>query len=261
MDEPPIYFFTYNKPVGSEWRFAWQWPLPNEKRVKFYLGGGPSQGGPSGVNDGTLSATPPTSKVGQDEYMVDYSVNASNRNQKGLTYTTAPWASDVEMTGDPVVELWVSSTATPPSPSSPGAPTPTPVLDPPPTVTVYRNTLYPSHLVLPIGGYPLPAKIRIQPEVLCKKSQGVLTAFVSFPEGLDKGYLKDIKPDSLRCYGAAAVDLKMHKDRLIAKFRQQELNDIVLGAKNKLTVTGAFGKRYDYGNLTFEGSDEIRMLP
>ena len=35
-------------------------------------------------------------------------------DEKGLTYTTLPLATDVEMTGHPVIRLWVSSTASTP---------------------------------------------------------------------------------------------------------------------------------------------------
>jgi len=111
MDEPPIYYYALGAPAGEEWRFAWQWPLPNEQPTKYYLHAGPSGIG-SGVNDGILSTTPPTEVMGQDDYEVYYGLTEENMDEEALTYTTAPLASDVELMGYPVVHLWISSTAT-----------------------------------------------------------------------------------------------------------------------------------------------------
>lgn len=340
MDEPPVYFFTYNAPVGKEWRFAWQWPLPNEERINYYLGPGPSEGEPSGVNNGTLSMAHPGVVGAKDVYTVDYSVTAANRSQKGLTYTTAPLAADVEVTGHAVVELWISSTATdgdflayledvapngsstsftvegslrasnralhfPPydnsglpyhrtyeedqKPLHPGKPvelvfnvgptsyifkaghrirliitcadpTLTPRLDPPPVVSVYTNPIYRSHITLPIGGGPVGAYVRIEPGALDLHSQGEFTAFITFPKWLDKGYVKDINLNSIQCNGATAVSAKLHKDTLIAKFKRQDLDVTGAGHRVKLTVSGKFGSKFDYGQISFEGSDTVRII-
>jgi predicted acyl esterase len=75
------------------------------------------------VNDGVLSLALPASDGGKDEYVVDYTtssgkaarwVNAYSgpfgyldmvaNDEKGLTYTTAPLHSDMEVTGHPVVQ-------------------------------------------------------------------------------------------------------------------------------------------------------------
>jgi hypothetical protein len=110
MDEPPIYYFTRNAPAGEEWRFTWQWPLPNEKQTTYYFGGGPSGSPNTGVNDGILSLTAPVCATGQDDYNVDYGITAANRDARGLTYTTSALEDDVELTGYPQVHLCVSST-------------------------------------------------------------------------------------------------------------------------------------------------------
>ncbi|MFC1920970.1 CocE/NonD family hydrolase [Chloroflexota bacterium] len=112
MDEPPIYYYTGGAPEGKEWRSAWCWPLPNEKRVDYYLGPGTSGCKNAGINDGTLSTTSPTLAGEKDIYTVDYDVNAQNQSSKSLTYTTAPLTSDVEVTGHPVIHLWISSSTT-----------------------------------------------------------------------------------------------------------------------------------------------------
>ena len=83
------------------------------------------------VNDGQLSADLPSGDSGKDDYVVDYTTTSGTatrwdnavgggfdysgigeNDKKGLTYTTEALDEDVEVTGHPVVHLWVSSTAT-----------------------------------------------------------------------------------------------------------------------------------------------------
>jgi len=138
MDEPPIYYYTIGAPKGEKWQFAWEWPLPSEQATNYYFRSGPS-GSVSSVNDGLLRRTQPTDATGKDDYTVDYTTTTGSPDplkvrwtemlgaavygaplasdmtpldEKGLTYTTPPLASDVEVTGHPIVHLWVSSTAT-----------------------------------------------------------------------------------------------------------------------------------------------------
>lgn len=100
MDEDPVYYFTYNAPEGQEWQSAPAWPLPDEKRVDFYLG------------DGTLSTIEPAD-AGKDETTVSYDFRPGSENPAGaLIYETAPLKEDVQLTGHPSIKLWVSSTAT-----------------------------------------------------------------------------------------------------------------------------------------------------
>jgi len=129
MDEAPIHYWTMGAPKGEEWRSAWKWPLPNEELTNFYFQEGPSDSIQS-INDGLLDTDTPRAAIGQDDYVVDYTTTTGKSNRwangyggekgypdmasndaKGLTYTTAPLVSDVEVTGHPVVHLWVSSTA------------------------------------------------------------------------------------------------------------------------------------------------------
>jgi putative CocE/NonD family hydrolase len=117
MDEPPIYYYNMGATAGKEWRFAWQWPLPNEKQDNFYLHAGPSGSNVISAYDGSLSTALPTEVDEKDDYTTDYSVTCSHLmghcvyDQWGLTYTTDPLPVDVEITGHPIVHLWVSSTA------------------------------------------------------------------------------------------------------------------------------------------------------
>ena len=127
MDEDPIYYYTMNAPTGKEWGFTGQWPLPNQNRTKYYFDFGPTNTVAS-VNDGGLGTVAPTAFNTSDDYTVDYSVKvfdgafkenrrlftgdmATNTDSKGLTYTTAPLTDNINVTGHPVVNLWVSSTS------------------------------------------------------------------------------------------------------------------------------------------------------
>jgi putative CocE/NonD family hydrolase len=130
MDEPPIRYQVMNAPKDNEWRTANEWPLPEQKLTKYYFEEGPS-GSVNSANDGVLSLDSPPNESGKDEYLVDYSTTTgtatrwdnavgggfdypdmTENDRKGLTYTTEALAEDVEVTGHPVVCLWVSSTAT-----------------------------------------------------------------------------------------------------------------------------------------------------
>ena len=130
MDEPPIRYHVMNAPKDNEWRTANEWPLPEQKPAKYYFREGPS-GSVSSANDGLLRLDAPQNDSGKDEYTVDYTTTTgtatrwdnavgggfdysgmTENDKKGLTYTTGVLEEDVEVTGHPVVHLWVSSTAT-----------------------------------------------------------------------------------------------------------------------------------------------------
>jgi len=130
LDEDPIHYWTLGAPRGKEWRSTSEWPLPNEERQHFYFDAGPS-GSAESVNDGKLIVEAPVEAIVADEYTVDYttSVGIDNRwthtaggggrtplysgltrnEQRGLTYTTEPLEDEIEITGHPVVHLWVES--------------------------------------------------------------------------------------------------------------------------------------------------------
>jgi putative CocE/NonD family hydrolase len=101
MDEPAVYYYTYNAPPGSEWRSSAQWPLMNERRTTYYLGG-----------TKTLSIVAPSGSATKDEIAVDYEVTPDNMAEKGLVYETPDLSVDLQVTGHPQIVLYVSSTAT-----------------------------------------------------------------------------------------------------------------------------------------------------
>jgi hypothetical protein len=129
MSEPPIYYYTMGATPGQEWRAAQSLPLPNEQRTRYYLQAGPSSSVKS-VNDGLLDTHLVSDVTGQDSYTVDYTTTSGNgtrwtnayggpfhyrdmtpNDQKGLTYTSPPLPVDVEVTGHPLLHLWISCTA------------------------------------------------------------------------------------------------------------------------------------------------------
>jgi putative CocE/NonD family hydrolase len=131
MSEAPIYYYTMGEGQNSGWHSAWQWPLPEQKLTNFYFDGAKADSVDS-VNDGSLSLDLPVTTSGVDEYLVDYSTTSGKatrwsagydvmspvypntmmfNDEKGLTYTTPPLTTEVEVTGHPVVHLWVTSSA------------------------------------------------------------------------------------------------------------------------------------------------------
>jgi putative CocE/NonD family hydrolase len=131
MSEAPIYYYTMGDGKKSGWHSAWKWPLPDEKLTNYYFDGTHS-GRVDSVNDGTLSLALPVTTAGVDEYHVDYSTTTGTatrwtagynvmspvypttlmfNDEKGLTYTSSPLTAEVEVTGHPVVHLWVTSSA------------------------------------------------------------------------------------------------------------------------------------------------------
>jgi len=129
MSEPPIHYFRVGAPEADAWRDAEKWPLPQEKPTPYYLEAGPS-GSVRSANDGLLAEKAPGGDSGWDDYVIDYSTSTGTATRwhngrggnfnyadmapndgKGLTYTTPPLKTAVEVTGHPIVHLWVASTA------------------------------------------------------------------------------------------------------------------------------------------------------
>lgn len=120
MDEKPIRYYTM---VEDKWKFADTWPLPEARMVTYYL-----------TSDNLLSMDKPMNAEGHDTYRVDYSAGSGDltrwktlvgglpnahmypdrneQDKKLLVYTSVHLAQDIEVTGHPIVTLYVNSTAT-----------------------------------------------------------------------------------------------------------------------------------------------------
>ncbi len=115
LKEDPVHYWVINAPEATAWRSAKAWPLPNEKRTKYWFGAGTL---------GTAAPAAPADTGAKDEFTVDYSAEVSPdprwglghdfpelsaHDAKGLTWTTPPLSSPVEVTGHPIAHLWMSS--------------------------------------------------------------------------------------------------------------------------------------------------------
>jgi putative CocE/NonD family hydrolase len=110
MDEPRIHYETVNAaPAGGHaWRAANNWPL-NASRGTVYL-----------AADKALAAQAP-SAAGKTSFQVDYKPTCAHgtvlgptcpQDDKGATFTSVALGADMEVTGHPLADLWVSSSAT-----------------------------------------------------------------------------------------------------------------------------------------------------
>jgi uncharacterized protein len=115
--EKRFYYFT----IGEEkWKVTSTWPVAGTRMTRWYM-----------HETNLLSPHAPKSATGEDRYMVNFdaSTGAKNRwhtqvggqvtypdrseeDKKLLTYTTAPFEVDTEITGYPIANLLVTSTAT-----------------------------------------------------------------------------------------------------------------------------------------------------
>jgi predicted acyl esterase len=103
MREPAVTFFTYNAPKESQWRTSETWPLRAERRTDFYL-----------ASAGRLDRSRP-----QASSETPVAMGAAPASQTttvetapgGAIFETAPLTEDVEVTGHPVMTLWLKTDA------------------------------------------------------------------------------------------------------------------------------------------------------
>jgi putative CocE/NonD family hydrolase len=128
MDEPAIHYYVMGAPRKEAWQTSNQWPLEKQKLTRFYFSEGKT-GSIASVNDGYLTTESSGAPDAFDAYTVDYSTTSGKKSRwtainwprnypdmrsndkKGLTYTTSPLETDVEITGHPVVHLWLTMDA------------------------------------------------------------------------------------------------------------------------------------------------------
>ena len=111
-----LYYFTVGE---AKWKTTATWPLPQAKPTRWYLSEG-----------NALSSSAPNASAGEDSYQINFEAttgeknrwhtqvggqvsypNRANEDKKLLAYTAAPLNADTEITGYPVVDLFVTSTA------------------------------------------------------------------------------------------------------------------------------------------------------
>jgi putative CocE/NonD family hydrolase len=128
MDEPAIHYYLMGIPKKEAWQTSTQWPLVKQKTTSFYFGRDKT-GSVASVNDGFLTTEAPTTQEDFDAYTIDYTTTTGknsrwvaveeahkypdmrSNDKKALTYTTSPLETDVEVTGHPLVHLWLTTDA------------------------------------------------------------------------------------------------------------------------------------------------------
>ena len=110
-----LYYFTMGE---EQWKMTTQWPPEGQSSVKWYFDEG-----------NMLSPEKPEVEEASDEYKVNFNTSTGIRNRwytllsvpvkypdrevqdkMCLTYTSSPLEEDVEITGHPIVNLYLSST-------------------------------------------------------------------------------------------------------------------------------------------------------
>ena len=120
LSQDPIHYYTVNAPAGTEWRSSKTWPVAGMQPAKFFMAGSSPAGG-------ELQPQAPAGTGSQTTFTVRYDVSslASGKQPAGMLtgapprpvehggprFTTAPLKSDTEVTGDGIVDLWISSSA------------------------------------------------------------------------------------------------------------------------------------------------------
>jgi len=139
--EDPVVIYNMN---GDGWRTETAWPLEEAEDQTLYFdadnslnfkgseGAGGAEAAEGSAGETTGSGSGESAETGSDEYTVDFSTTANygdsydgarylmttpdvmpdrtDEDTKCLTYTTQPLTADTEVTGHPIVNLWVSST-------------------------------------------------------------------------------------------------------------------------------------------------------
>ena len=115
--EKVLFYYT----MGEErWKKTSVWPVAGTKNMRLYMAG-----------DNSLSESAPAATAGADAYTVDYEASTGEKNRwrtqlggqviypdrtgedrRLLTYTSQPLTADTEITGYPVINLYVTSTQT-----------------------------------------------------------------------------------------------------------------------------------------------------
>jgi uncharacterized protein len=113
-----LVFFTMGE---EQWKTAQTWPVPGSEPQRWYF-----------ANGGSLLRDAPVAVDAADRYAVDFQATTGTRNRwatnntgddvvygdrstadrRLLTYTSEPLTEDVEITGQPIVDLYVTSTHT-----------------------------------------------------------------------------------------------------------------------------------------------------
>jgi len=102
MKEARVTYYTYNAPPQNAWQSASSWPLPDQVATKLYLADhGLGRVAPKEPGQDTTPESPPPKA---NPILVE-------KPSGGLTYETAPLPHDLQVTGFPVMKVWISTRA------------------------------------------------------------------------------------------------------------------------------------------------------
>lgn len=102
MDEPAVTYFTYNAPKETQWRTSETWPLKTERRTNFFLT--PDGLAPASASAQSERPTPMSPPPAAQTTTIEAAPG-------GAFYETAALAEDMEVTGHPVMTLWLRTDA------------------------------------------------------------------------------------------------------------------------------------------------------
>lgn len=114
LSEPPVTYYTMGDAPGKEWHYAADFPVEGTTFPQLYLS-----------SENTLEESPAAegslSYTVREDIQIYEKMGRMNRHitrdmtpedEKSLTFTSAPLPKDLEITGVPVMDLWVTSTHT-----------------------------------------------------------------------------------------------------------------------------------------------------
>lgn len=114
LSEPPVYYYTMGDAPGREWHYAADFPVEGTTFPKLYLS-------PENTLEETSAPTGNLAYTVREDVAIYEKMSRMNRNitrdmtaedEKSLTFTSQVLPKDLEITGVPVLDLWVTSTHT-----------------------------------------------------------------------------------------------------------------------------------------------------
>lgn len=128
MQEPPITYFVMEGDEEGYWQTSQAWPPGSSEPVRFSFAAGRS-GSVASANDGLLDPGNVPADAGSDRYQVDYSTTSGPcprwcsinwgreyedmrlNDEKALTYTSSVLQKPLEISGHPLVQVWLETEA------------------------------------------------------------------------------------------------------------------------------------------------------
>ncbi|CAN5904371.1 CocE/NonD family hydrolase [soil metagenome] len=104
--DAPLHYFTMQGPKDGVWKSTRQWPLPGAKATPVFLDGGKlaDRAGKTATTFTVTYDTPcPAEPVG--------AFSVSCHPVGGVSFIQAPLKADTEVTGHPIADLWITSSA------------------------------------------------------------------------------------------------------------------------------------------------------